>query len=42
MSSSDRCLLLEQQAAERVPEVVPIGYGRMSASPFAFFGVRPM
>src|SRR6185436_16958338 len=25
------------QAASRVPELVPIRYGRMSASPFAFF-----
>src|SRR5689334_12854734 len=29
--------LLEAQAASRVPELVPIRYGRMSASPFAFF-----
>src|SRR5919197_5560111 len=29
--------LLEQQAATRVPELVPIRYGRMAASPFAFF-----
>jgi uncharacterized protein (DUF2252 family) len=29
--------LLESQAAERVPELVPIRYGRMLASPFAFF-----
>jgi uncharacterized protein (DUF2252 family) len=29
--------LLEEQAAARVPELVPIRYGRMSASPFAFF-----
>ena len=29
--------LLEEQAATRVPELVPIRYGRMSASPFAFF-----
>jgi uncharacterized protein (DUF2252 family) len=29
--------LLEQQAAERLPELVPIRYGRMSTSPFAFF-----
>ena len=29
--------LLEEQAAERLPELVPIRYGRMSASPFAFF-----
>ena len=29
--------LLEQQAATRVPELVPIRYGRMAASPFAFY-----
>jgi uncharacterized protein (DUF2252 family) len=29
--------LLEAQAASRVPELVPIRHGRMSASPFAFF-----
>src|SRR5689334_23949299 len=29
--------LLERQAATRVPELVPIRYGRMAASPFAFF-----
>jgi uncharacterized protein (DUF2252 family) len=29
--------LLEEQAASRVPELVPLRYGRMSASPFAFF-----
>ena len=29
--------LLEEQAASRVPELVPIRYGRMLASPFAFF-----
>ena len=29
--------LLEEQAAERLAELVPIRYGRMSASPFAFF-----
>lgn len=29
--------LLEQQAATRVPELVPIRYGRMSASSFAFY-----
>jgi hypothetical protein len=33
----DPIALLEEQAAERVPELVPIRYGRMSASPFAFF-----
>lgn len=29
--------VLERQARSRVPELVPIRYGRMSASPFAFF-----
>ena len=29
--------LLEEQARTRVPELVPIRYGRMLASPFAFF-----
>jgi uncharacterized protein (DUF2252 family) len=29
--------LLEQQAISRVPELVPIRYGRMAASPFAFY-----
>ena len=29
--------LLEQQARTRVPELVPIRYGRMAASPFAFY-----
>ena len=33
----DPVALLEAQAATRVPELVPIRYGRMSASPFAFF-----
>jgi Uncharacterized protein conserved in bacteria (DUF2252) len=33
----DSISLLEEQAAERVPELVPIRYGRMSASPFGFF-----
>jgi len=34
---ADSVALLEAQAATRVPELVPIRYGRMSASPFAFF-----
>src|SRR3954452_18618390 len=34
---SDPVDLLEEQANSRVPELVPIRYGRMSASPFAFF-----
>ncbi|MDV7243522.1 MULTISPECIES: DUF2252 domain-containing protein [Rhodococcus] len=29
--------LLESQAAERVPDLVPIRYGRMAQSPFAFY-----
>jgi uncharacterized protein (DUF2252 family) len=34
---SDPIALLEDQAAVRVPELVPIRYARMSASPFAFY-----
>ena len=33
----DPVSLLEQQADSRVPELVPIRYGRMLVSPFAFF-----
>jgi uncharacterized protein (DUF2252 family) len=33
----DPIALLEEQAASRVPELVPIRYGRMAASAFAFF-----
>jgi uncharacterized protein (DUF2252 family) len=33
----DPIALLEEQAITRVPELVPIRYGRMVASPFAFF-----
>ena len=33
----DPIALLEEQADSRVPELVPIRYGRMAASPFAFF-----
>ena len=33
----DPVALLEEQATTRVPELVPIRYGRMLASPFAFF-----
>jgi uncharacterized protein (DUF2252 family) len=29
--------LLEEQAGSRVPELVPIRYGRMLVSPFTFF-----
>ena len=32
-----RSQLLEEQATSRVPELVPIRYGRMLASPFAFY-----
>jgi uncharacterized protein (DUF2252 family) len=33
----DPVAALERQAASRVPELVPIRYGRMLSSPFAFF-----
>ncbi len=33
----DPVALLEQQASSRVPELIPIRYQRMAASPFAFF-----
>ncbi len=33
----DRVDLLEEQARTRLPDLVPIRYGRMSASPFAFY-----
>jgi uncharacterized protein (DUF2252 family) len=33
----DPVALLERQARTRIPELVPIRYGRMLASPFAFF-----
>src|SRR5262249_19558946 len=33
----DAVALLEEQARARLPELVPIRYGRMLASPFAFF-----
>ena len=33
----DPISLLEEQAASRVPELVPIRYGRMLVSPFAFY-----
>ncbi|MGZ8698103.1 MAG: DUF2252 domain-containing protein [Gaiellaceae bacterium] len=33
----DPVALLEQQAGSRVPELVPIRYGRMLTSPFAFY-----
>ncbi len=34
---SDPIEILEAQARSRVPELVPIRYGRMAASPFTFF-----
>jgi len=34
---SDPIDLLEKQAQTRLPELVPIRYGRMASSPFAFF-----
>jgi uncharacterized protein (DUF2252 family) len=34
---SDPIAILERQAETRVPELVPIRYGRMLASPFAFY-----
>ena len=33
----DHLALLETQAASRVPELVPIRYGRMASSPFAYY-----
>jgi uncharacterized protein (DUF2252 family) len=33
----DPIALLEEQAASRVPELVPVRYGRMLASPFTFY-----
>jgi uncharacterized protein (DUF2252 family) len=35
--AKDAVTLLEEQAATRVPELVPIRYGRMLKSPFAFY-----
>jgi uncharacterized protein (DUF2252 family) len=34
---ADPVALLEEQAASRVPELVPIRYGRMLVSPFSFY-----
>src|SRR5215831_15026833 len=34
---ADPVTILERQSADRVPDLVPIRYGRMSASPFAFY-----
>ncbi len=36
-SRRDPIAILEEQAAERVAELVPVRYGRMAASPFAFY-----
>jgi hypothetical protein len=33
----DPIALLEEQAASRVPQLVPIRYGRMLVSPFTFY-----
>jgi uncharacterized protein (DUF2252 family) len=33
----DPVVLLESQASARIPDLIPIRYGRMLASPFAFF-----
>ncbi len=33
----DPIALLEEQAASRVPELVPVRYGRMMASPFSYY-----
>lgn len=35
--SRDPLALLEEQSAPRVPELVPIRYGRMASSPFSFY-----
>ena len=37
MNRRDPIELLEEQAASRVPELVPIRYGRMLVSPFTFY-----
>ena len=34
---TDPIVLLERQAQTRVPELVPIRYGRMLVSPFTFY-----
>src|ERR1039457_2060222 len=36
-SRPDPVAILEEQARTRVPDLVPIRYGRMAASPFAYF-----
>ena len=33
----DPVAVLEEQARIRVPDLIPIRYGRMAASPFAYF-----
>ena len=33
----DPVSILEEQAQERVPDLVPIRHGRMAASPFSYF-----
>jgi uncharacterized protein (DUF2252 family) len=33
----DPIAILERQSAERIPELIPIRYGRMASSPFAFY-----
>jgi len=38
----DPVSLLESQGASRIPELLPIRYGRMLASPFAFFRGAPL
>ena len=35
-AARDPVALLEEQAATRVPELVPIRYGRMLSNPFTF------
>src|SRR6266568_8016747 len=37
LDRSDPVALLEEQAASRVPQLVPIRYGRMLVSPFTFY-----
>src|SRR6266568_1452001 len=37
LDRSDPVALLEEQAASRVPQLVPMRYGRMLASPFTFY-----
>ncbi|WP_454197085.1 DUF2252 domain-containing protein [Nocardia sp. Marseille-Q1738] len=37
LSERDPVGLLETQAATRIPELVPVRYGRMAATPFAFY-----